>query len=90
MTTLHVANLPFSVTEDEVRELFQPIGPVQTVRLVHDVATGKPRGFCFVEMPDEAAGAAMQALNGHELHGRPLRINPAQSHTRLGGGPFRR
>ena len=90
MTTLHVANLPFSVTEEEVRALFQPVGPVRNVRLVNDVATGRPRGYCFVELPDEAADVALQTLNGRELNGRPLRINPAQAHTRLGGGPFRR
>jgi RNA recognition motif-containing protein len=63
------------------------------VKLINDRETGKPRGFGFVEMAQADAQAAIQALNGQQLGGRPLRINEAQERPqrpRQGGGPFRR
>lgn len=90
MTTIYVGNLPFDATEDQVRELFQPHGDVQSVKLVNDRETGRSRGFCFVDMPAEAATTAIEAVNGKNLNGRPLRVNPAQERLRQGGGPFRR
>lgn len=77
MKKLFVGNLPFSAHEDEVRELFEQHGPVHSVRLINDRETGRPRGFGFVEMDPEAADAAMEALNGHDLGGRALRVNEA-------------
>ena len=90
MTTIYVGNLPFDVTEDQVRALFQPHGDVQSVQLVNDRETGRPSGFGFVDMPAEVAVLAIEALNGQNLDGRPLRVNPAQERLRQGGGPFRR
>ncbi|HEV7632529.1 MAG TPA: RNA-binding protein [Steroidobacteraceae bacterium] len=90
MTTIYVGNLPFDATEDQVRALFQPHGDVQSVQLVNDRETGRPRGFGFVDMPAEVAVLAIEALNGQNLDGRPLRVNPAQERLRQGGGPFRR
>jgi RNA recognition motif-containing protein len=63
------------------------------VKLINDRETGKPRGFGFVDMPQADAQTAIQALNGQQLGGRPLRVNEAQERPqrpRQGGGPFRR
>ena len=76
--TIFVGNLPFSASEEEVGELFAPFGEVQAVRLISDRETGRPRGFGFVEMNDQEARAAIEALNGKELGGRTLRINEAE------------
>ena len=88
--TLYVGNLPFSASEEEIRQHFGQHGTVLAVRLVTDRETGRPRGFGFVEMEDAGADAAMNALNGVELGGRPLRINEAKERgprsDRQGGG----
>jgi RNA recognition motif-containing protein len=93
MTTIYVGNLPFNATEQDVRALFEPHGTVEGVKLINDRETGKPRGFGFVDMPQAEAQTAIQALNGQQLGGRPLRVNEAQERPqrpRQGGGPFRR
>ena len=76
--SIYVGNLPWSATEDEIRNLFSPYGVVNSVNLVTDRETGRARGFGFVEMPADAASAAIQALEGANLGGRSLRINEAQ------------
>lgn len=86
MTRLYVGNLPFSATEDSVRALFSKHGTVENVSLITDRETGRPRGFGFVEMSSADAARAMQALNGTDLGGRPLRVNEAQERPRGGGG----
>ncbi len=78
MTKIYVGNLPFSSTETELRELFSQHGTVESVNLVTDRDTGRPRGFGFVEMSRADATRAIQALNGKALGGRPLRVNEAQ------------
>jgi RNA recognition motif-containing protein len=93
MTTIYVGNLPFNATEQDLRALFESHGTVESVKLINDRETGKPRGFGFVDMAQADAQAAIQALNGQQLGGRPLRINEAQERPqrpRQGGGPFRR
>jgi RNA recognition motif-containing protein len=90
MTTLYVGNLPFNATEADVKALFERHGQVDSVKLINDRETGKPRGFGFVDMPQNEALAAIQALNGFQMNGRPLRVNEAQERPRQGGGPFRR
>ncbi len=76
---IYVGNLPFSATEDEVRELFGEFGPVESVHLVTDRDSGRPRGFGFVEMEtEEGAAAAISALNGREMDGRNLNIAEAR------------
>jgi RNA recognition motif-containing protein len=93
MTTIYVGNLPFNATEPDLRALFERHGTVESVKLINDRETGKPRGFGFVEMAQADAQAAIEALNGQQLGGRPLRINEAQERPqrpRQGGGPFRR
>jgi RNA recognition motif-containing protein len=86
LTKLYVGNLPFSATEDSVRELFAAHGTVEKVALVNDRDTGQPRGFGFVEMSSADAQRAMQSLNGKDFGGRPLKVNEAQDKPRGGGG----
>lgn len=86
MTKLYVGNLPFTATEDAVRALFAPHGSVDKISLITDRDTGRPRGFGFVEMSNADASRAMQALNGTNFEGRPLKINEAQDRERSGGG----
>ena len=86
MKKIYVGNLPFSATDDEIHELFGKHGTVHSVALINDRETGRPRGFGFVEMDDDAATAAIQALDGHEMDGRSLRVNEAQDRPRGGGG----
>jgi len=93
MTTIYVGNLPFNANEQDVQALFERHGKVDSVKLINDRETGKPRGFGFVDMSQADAQGAIQALNGHQMNGRPLRVNEAQERPqrpRQGGGPFRR
>jgi RNA recognition motif-containing protein len=90
MTKLYVGNLPFTITEDTLRNLFAPHGTVEKISLISDRDTGRPRGFGFVEMSNADASRAMQALNGQDLGGRPLKINEAQDKPRGGGGAYPR
>ena len=86
MTKIYVGNLPFTATEQDVKELFGQHGTVESVALPTDRETGRPRGFGFVEMPQADAQRAMGALNGFNMGGRPLRVNEAQDRPRTGGG----
>ncbi len=83
---LYVGNLAFSTTEEELRELFETHGPIESVSVITDRETGRARGFAFVEF-EEASGAeaAMQALDGRDVGGRTIRVNEA--HERRGGRP---
>ena len=86
VTKLYVGNLPFSATDEAVRALFSKHGTVEKVSLITDRDTGRPRGFGFVEMSNADASRAMQALNGADFDGRPLKVNEAQDRERSGGG----
>jgi RNA recognition motif-containing protein len=88
MTKLYVGNLPFTVTEEAVRNLFTPHGTVEKVSLISDRDTGRPRGFGFVEMSNADASRAMQALNGQDMEGRALKINEAQDRPRSSGSRY--
>ncbi len=84
---IYVGNLPFSATEQEIRELFEQYGDVTTVNLITDRETGRPRGFGFVEM-EGGADEAIQALDQMELGGRNLNVNearPRQERPQRGG-----
>jgi RNA recognition motif-containing protein len=83
---IYVGNLPFSVTEDELRELFERHGTVESCKVITDRDTGRARGFGFVEMNDDDAAKAMQALDGQEFGGRELRVNEARERRGGGGG----
>ncbi len=90
MSKIYVGNLPFSATEDSVRTLFAQYGTVESVALINDRETGRPRGFGFVEMSKADSAKAIQSLNGQDMGGRPLKVNEAQDKPRSGGGGFRR
>ena len=90
MTTLGVGNLPFEATEDSIRALFAHHGLVDTVALVTDTATGRPRGYGFVEMPAADARRALAGLNGCECGGRTLKVYLAPAHAQPAGIPRRR
>ena len=70
MSKIYVGNLPFSADEAQVRTLFEQHGTVESVSLINDRETGRPRGFGFVEMPRADAARAIQALNGQDFDGR--------------------
>ena len=86
MKKIYVGNLPFSATEDEVKELFGQHGTVHSVALINDRETGRPRGFGFIEVDDDSLAAMIQNLDGQEMDGRALRVNEAQDKPRGGGG----
>ena len=85
---LYVGNLSYSTDEQTLEGLFAQAGPVQSVRVMRDQATGRARGFAFVEMgSEEAAQAAIAQFNDAELDGRRLAVNEARPQTpRPGGG----
>ncbi len=83
---IYVGNLPFSATEQEVRDMFEAHGPVESVDIISDRETGRPRGFGFVQMDDSAAGDAIAALDGTSMGGRSLRVNEARPRRERGGG----
>ncbi len=82
--TIYVGNIPFTVTEDEIRTLFESHGTVNDVKLITDRGTGRFRGFGFVEMENEDADKAISELDGKEFSGRVMRVNEARE--RPGGG----
>src|SRR5262245_65968265 len=77
--------MAFSVTEQELRDLFAPYGVVERINIITDRETGRPRGFGFVEMADDrAAQAAITGLNGKEVAGRTLNVNEARQRAERG------
>jgi RNA recognition motif-containing protein len=75
---LFVGNLPFSTTDAELHRMFEAYGTVDSARVITDRETGRSRGFGFVEMPDEAANAAIEALDGSDVGGRNIKVNEAR------------
>ncbi len=76
---LYVSNLPYTLTDEDLQSEFAPFGNVSSARLVKDRETGRSRGFGFVEMPVETeALTAINALNGKDIGGRPLRVIEAR------------
>lgn len=90
MSKIYVGNLPFSASEDTVRTLFSQHGTVESVALVMDRDTGRPRGFGFIEMARADAARAIQSLNGADMDGRALKVNEAQDKPRNSSGGQRR
>ena len=79
---IFVGNLPFTLGEAELRELFEQKGAVDSVTVMRDAATGRSRGFAFVEMTsDEEAEKAIKELNGYSAEGRNLTVNEARPKT---------
>jgi len=85
VTKLFVGNLPFTATEASVRTLFSAHGQVESVALITDRDTGRPRGFGFVEVSSADASRAIQALNGTDFEGRALKVNEAHERERSAG-----
>ena len=84
---LYVGNLSFQSSEEDVRNAFSAHGTVQSVNLIMDRDTGRPRGFAFVEMGSDAeAQAAVKAMDGRDLGGRNLKVNIAKPRESSGGG----
>ena|SRR5215212_1858033 len=78
-TKLYLGNLSFDVTENDLRDMLSPHGPVNEINVIMDKMTGRPRGFAFATMnTEEGANAAIQALNGKEWNGRALTVNEAR------------
>ena len=78
--SLYVGNMPYSASENDIRELFEPFGPIADVRIIGD------KGFGFVEIPEENMEAAIEATNGKDMGGRPLTVNEARPKTDRGSG----
>ncbi|MBL4698357.1 MAG: RNA-binding protein, partial [Phycisphaerales bacterium] len=87
---LYVGNLPYSMNDQELNDLFSEIGDVQSARVMSDRETGRSRGFGFVEMADNDAGhEAIEKLNGNDIDGRALVVNEARPREeRPRGGGF--
>jgi len=88
---LYIGNLGFEVTQQDLEGLFAQAGTCESVAVITDRTTGQSRGFGFVEMSSNAeAQAAIQQFNGHDLKGRPIKVNEAierdRSNNRSGGG----
>lgn len=91
MINIYVGNLPYSMTDGELEDLFTEFGAVQSAKVIFDRDTNRSKGFGFVEMEDNEAGqTAIDALNDHPIDGRPLRVNEAKPREdRPSGGGFR-
>jgi RNA recognition motif-containing protein len=76
---IYVGNLPYRISEDELRNVFSEYGEVGNVKIINDRDTGRSKGFAFVQMENDAeANAAIQALDGSEMGGRSARVNQAK------------
>ena len=88
---IYVGNLSFDVTEDELRQEFASFGKVESVNVITDKYSGRPRGFAFVEMPSVAEGqAAIDGLNGKTLKERTLNVSAARPRPEERGGGYGR
>jgi len=93
MMNIYVGNLPYSMNDQELADLFAEFGAVQSAKVIMDRETNRSKGFGFVEMEDAGAGQqAIDALNDADVQGRPLRVNearPREERPRGGGGGYR-
>src|SRR3954449_1757570 len=84
---LYVGNLPYRITEDQLRDTFGEFGQVSSCTIIKDKVTGQSKGFGFLEMPEpSAAEAAISQLNGRDLMGRKINVNEARPRESGGGG----
>jgi RNA recognition motif-containing protein len=84
---LYVGNLPYDTGEQDLQSLFASAGTVETVNVIRDMATGRARGFAFIEMSsEEDAQNAITTFNNYQLGGRNLTVNEAKPKTSGGGG----
>ena len=83
---IYVGNLVFDVSEEDLKEAFEPFGEITEVRLIMDKFSGKSKGFGFIEMPSkEEAEKAIEEMNGKEFKGRAINVNEAKPKTDRGG-----
>ena len=86
---IYVANVPYTVRDQDLRELFEPFGEVTSAKIIMDRATNRSRGFGFVEMANDDAGrSAIEGTNGKNFHGRDLVVNEARPRTEGDRGGF--
>jgi len=84
---LYVGNLPYETGENDLQDLFAQAGTVESVKVMRDMATGRARGFAFVEMStDEEAAKAISQLNDYQMGGRGLTVNEARPKPERSGG----
>jgi len=84
---LYVGNLPYSVSDSDLQQMFEGHGTVVSAQVIMDRDTGRSKGFGFVEMSSDAeAQAAVDAMNGKDINGRPLTVNEAKPREDRGGG----
>jgi cold-inducible RNA-binding protein len=84
---LYVGNLSYEVTEEDLRQAFEPFGQIESAVIIKDKVSGQSKGFGFVEFPAKADGqSAIDGLNGHELKGRNINVNEARPRTESRGG----
>lgn len=84
---IYVGNLPYDVTQDDLQDLFDEFGQVESAAVITDKYSGSSKGFGFVTMPSkDEANAAIEALNGKDLKGRSINVNEARPRTEGGGG----
>jgi RNA recognition motif-containing protein len=84
---IYVGNLPWGLSEEDLREAFEAFGEVVSIKIIQDKFTGRSRGFGFVEMPNNEEGeAAISALNGKDLKGREIVVNQARPRRDDQGG----
>ena len=83
---IYVGNMPFSMSEGQLRDLFSEFGEVESANVIMDRETGRPRGFAFVEMADQDAENAISELHDKEIEGRRLNVNQARPRENRGGG----
>lgn len=89
--SIYVGNIPYRLTEDELREAFSAFGQVDSAKIITDRETGQSKGFAFVEMPVQAeAEEAIRQLDGSALKGRNIRVNQARPRNDTRSRPGRR
>jgi len=88
---IYVGNLPYSIVEEDLREIFEEYGEVASVKIISDKFTGRSKGFGFVEMEDnQEANKAIEELNNAELSGRNIRVNESRPRSNDSRGGNRR
>jgi RNA recognition motif-containing protein len=88
---IYCGNLPYEISETELRTAFEAFGEVESAKIINDAYSGRSKGFGFVEMSDDAAGSeAIEKLNGSAMGGRNVKINEARPRPGGGGGGPRR
>lgn len=82
---LYIGNFPFTVEENQLRELFSPFGEIEDLSMIMDRDTGRPKGFAFITFASQQGAEKALELDGNDLGGRPLKVNMAQDKPARGG-----